>query len=67
MLGGPAALGRALDVRPQAVSLWASNDRIPLDRVPALLRLADKLGVALRATDVRSDVDWEAVCCKGCV
>lgn len=36
-------------------------DRIPVDRVPALLRLAKKRKVSLRAEQLRPDVDWAAV------
>lgn len=63
-LGGPVAVGRALSVRPQAVSLWCAADRIPLERVPALLRMAQGQELKLTASDLRGDVDWEAVCCK---
>ena len=61
-LGGPAAVGRRLDVRSQAVSLWGTTGQIPLERVPALLRLADEVGVAVSATDLRADYDWSVVC-----
>lgn len=63
-LGGPVAVGRHLGVRPQAVSLWATHDRIPLERVPALLDLARQLGLPMRAQDIRDDFDWASVCRK---
>lgn len=62
-LGGPTAIARRLGVRSQAVSLWAISDRIPLERVPELLRMAAELGVALNPEDLRADYDWAAVCC----
>lgn len=63
-LGGPTEVARQLGVRSQAVSLWCAAGRIPLERVPALLRIASERGVQLRAQDIRSDFDWAAVC--GC-
>ena len=60
-LGGPTIVGRHLDIRGQAVSHWMRLDRIPVDRVPALLRLAKKRKVSLRAEQLRPDVDWAAV------
>lgn len=65
LLGGPAVVGRALGIRPQAVSLWLRKGRVPLDRVPALLALAAERGLAMTAADLRSDFDWDAVCCGG--
>lgn len=64
MLGGPVAVSRVLDVRPQAISQWIRCGRVPVDRVPALLRRARELNVSLKAADLRGDVDWEAVCCE---
>lgn len=65
-LGGPVAVARHLGVRSQAVSLWCSKERIPVERVPALLRLAQERGVQLTAWDLRHDMDWAAVCkCDG--
>lgn len=61
-LGGPAAVGRRLGVRSQAVSLWAIKGRVPADRVPALLRLARERGVPLAPEQLRGDIDWRAVC-----
>lgn len=61
-LGGPAEVGRHLGVRSQAVSLWGSTGRIPVERVPALLRLAKERGIELTAWDLRNDIDWAAVC-----
>lgn len=61
-LGGPAEVGRRLGVRGQAVSLWCTSGRIPVERVPALLRLAKEMGVELTAWDLRRDIDWAAVC-----
>lgn len=55
-------MSRALGVRSQAVSLWSTTGRVPVDRVPALLRLAQQQGVHLTAWDLRKDIDWAAVC-----
>ncbi len=62
-LGGPAAVGRRVGVRSQAVSLWMANDQVPLERVPAVLRMAAERNVAVNAEDLRPDMDWAAVCC----
>lgn len=61
-LGGPAAIGRRLGIRSQAVSLWLSQRRVPLERVPQLLELASELGLTMQAADLRPDYDWAAVC-----
>lgn len=57
-LGGPAAIARRLEIRSQAVSLWARANRIPLNRVCALERMARELGVHVRAEQMRPDVEW---------
>lgn len=57
-LGGPAAIARDLGIRSQAVSLWARAGRIPAERVPALEDRARKLGLPIRAEDMRADIDW---------
>lgn len=64
-LGGPTVVGTQLGVRPQAVSHWCSANRAPMDRVPALLRMARDSGVPASAWQLCPDVDWSAVC--GCV
>lgn len=56
-------MSQRLGVRPQAISLWLSNGQIPLERVPALLRMAADRQVAVNAEDLRGDYDWAAVCC----
>lgn len=61
-LGGPTAVARRLEVRSQAVSLWVAGGQVPLERVPALLRMAEDLGVKVSATDLRGDYDWGVVC-----
>jgi DNA-binding transcriptional regulator YdaS (Cro superfamily) len=61
VLGGPAAVGRQLGIRSQAVSLWIAKGRIPIQRVPDLLRMADRLHLQLKAAALRPDVDWDAV------
>lgn len=60
-LGGPTKIGRFFNIRPQAVSLWASKQRIPAERLPALVRMAKELGLELNPEDVRSDIDWAAL------
>lgn len=62
-LGGRTAVSQRLGVRPQAISLWLSNEQIPLERVPALLRMAADQRVPVNAEDLRGDYDWAAVCC----
>jgi DNA-binding transcriptional regulator YdaS (Cro superfamily) len=65
-LGGPAAVGRVLGVRSQAVSLWVAKNRVPIDRVPALVALGRALGVDLKPEDLRPDVQWAALRCEVC-
>lgn len=57
-LGGPVAVGNHLGIRSQAVSHWSAADVIPVSRVPALLRLARKLGVKVTAKQICPGVDW---------
>ena len=59
--GGPVNLASYLGIRSQAVSLWASKDRIPMARVPELVRVSRLLRLGLRAEDMRPDVDWAAL------
>lgn len=66
-LGGPAAVARHCGVRSQAVSLWAIKGRIPADRVPDLEALARSRGVAVRAEDMRPDLNWAVLRqCQAC-
>jgi len=60
-LGGPTKIGRFFNIRPQAVSLWASKERIPVKRLPAMVRMAKELGFELNPEDIRSDIDWAAL------
>lgn len=60
-LGGPTAIARRFGVRSQAVSLWAINNRIPVERVPELERLARELGLPVRAEHMRPDLDWSVL------
>ena len=60
-LGGPAHLGRQLGIRGQAVSLWIRADRIPVDRVPQLERIARDIGAPVRAEQMRPDIDWSVL------
>jgi DNA-binding transcriptional regulator YdaS (Cro superfamily) len=60
-LGGPTKIGRALGIRPQAVSLWVIHSRIPSDRVLSLIRIAKERGVDLTPEQLRSDLDWAAL------
>ena len=59
--GGPVNLAHYLGIRSQAVSLWASKDRIPMARVPELVRISRLLRLGLRAEDMRPDIDWAAL------
>jgi DNA-binding transcriptional regulator YdaS (Cro superfamily) len=59
--GGPVNLANYLGIRSQAVSLWASKDRIPMARVPELVRVSRLLRLGLRAEDMRPDIDWDAL------
>ena len=59
--GGPVSLSIKLGIRSQAVSLWASKDRIPMARVPELVRVSRLLRLGLRAEDMRPDIDWAAL------
>jgi DNA-binding transcriptional regulator YdaS (Cro superfamily) len=58
LLGGSTFVGRQLNIRPQAVSLWIAADRVPVARVPALVRMARGQGVDLRPEMLRNDIDW---------
>jgi len=60
-LGGPAAVGRHLGIRGQAVSHWMRKGQVPVDRVPSLVRLSKKLRRGLRADVIRPDIDWAAI------
>lgn len=57
-LGGPAAIGRRLGCRSQAVSQWSMHNRIPVARVFELELLARERGLPMRAEDMRPDVPW---------
>jgi DNA-binding transcriptional regulator YdaS (Cro superfamily) len=60
-LGGPSKVGRALNIRSQAVSLWIRAGRIPVGRVIELDSIARELGSSLRAEHMRPDVNWSAL------
>jgi DNA-binding transcriptional regulator YdaS (Cro superfamily) len=50
MLGGPAALAKALNVKPSAVSNWKLDGRgIPFKFRPAIARLAAERAINLPA------------------
>lgn len=57
-LGGPRALGRLLGIRSQAISGWMRRGRIPMDRVPTLLGIAQAKGIQLTAYELRPDIPW---------
>ncbi len=59
--GGPVALAHHLGIRSQAVSLWGSKGRIPMARVPELVRISRLLKLGFRAEDLRPDIDWAAL------
>ena len=58
LLGGPTVIGRRLGIRPQAVSIWLANKRVPVARVPALVRMARERGVEIGPETLRNDIDW---------
>lgn len=60
-LGGPTKIGTQLGIRPQAVSQWISQRRVPAERVPALLRIANARGVPITPEELRADIDWSAL------
>lgn len=56
MVGGKAALARALGVTPAAVFHWATGRRpVPAARCPSIERAT---GGAVRCEELRADVDW---------
>lgn len=61
ILGGPAAISRALGCKPQAVSQWASKRKVPVARVPELVGLAREMGFIVVPEDIRSDINWSAL------
>lgn len=61
-VGGITSLARALEITHPAITHWRTKNAVPVDRVPALVRLALDHGVDLRAEDLRDDIDWAAVC-----
>jgi DNA-binding transcriptional regulator YdaS (Cro superfamily) len=61
LLGGSTLVGRHLNIRPQAVSIWIAKKRIPAERVPSLVRLARERGISLGPEAFRSDIDWDAL------
>jgi DNA-binding transcriptional regulator YdaS (Cro superfamily) len=63
ILGGSSIVGRALGVRPQAVSQWMHRQGrgIPIERVLDLIRLGKKQGVVITPQQVRPDLDWDAL------
>ena len=60
-LGGPTLIGRRLNIRPQAVSMWVAKGQIPAARVPALVRFARERGLEFGPEVFRSDLDWAAL------
>jgi len=63
ILGGSSIVGRALGVRPQAVSQWMHRQGrgIPIERVLDLIRLGKTQGVVITPQQVRPDLDWDAL------
>lgn len=45
-LGGPSAVGSALDERPKAVGMWGSRGRVPQDQLLPFWRLCLDAGIA---------------------
>ena len=60
-LGGPVYVGWRLGINSQAVSHWSSKDRIPVARVPELMRLCNSLGIRITPKQMRPDIDWRGI------
>ena len=60
-LGGPVYVGTRLGINSQAVSHWSSKDRIPVARVPELMRLCNSLGIRITPKQMRPDIDWRGI------
>lgn len=61
LLGGPTKIGKALGIRPQAVSLWMIRNQIPFERIPSLISIGRNHGIQLTPEDLCSDVNWDAL------
>lgn len=63
LVGGKAALARAIGVTPPAVHQWIRGMRpIPAERCPLIERATDGL---VRCEDLRPDVDWSVLRARG--
>ncbi len=60
-LGGPTEIGSRVGCAPQAVSQWLKKDRVPVARVPALVRMARERGVDIGPEVLRNDIDWSGL------
>jgi len=56
IVGGQAALARALEVKPPTVNQWVVGTRqVPAEKCPAIERVT---GGQVRCEDLRPDVAW---------
>ena len=51
-LGGKVSVAMQLGVHRNTVASWAANDRVPTGRQTALLDLAQRNGIELKAEDL---------------
>lgn len=61
LLGGPVLVGKRLGIRSQAISVWSSREKIPAQRVPELVEIANERGLNITAHDMRPDINWAAL------
>lgn len=59
--GGPSQIGRHLGIATQAVSLWVSKGKIPVARVPAMVRMAKDKGLNFGPETFCPGLDWPAL------
>jgi DNA-binding transcriptional regulator YdaS (Cro superfamily) len=60
-LGGIAKVGKQLNMSHTAVWHWIKLDCIPAERVPTLVRMAREVGIHVNPSELRPDIDWEAL------
>lgn len=54
-LGGPTIVAASLGITSQAISLWASKNKIPAERCPELELLSQG---TIKCEEMRPDVKW---------
>jgi len=59
IVGGQAALARALDVKPPTVNQWVKGERrVPAEQCPSIERATSG---KVRCEDLRPDVAWDVL------